>query len=353
MLSQPDAAGVPRHVIDLSLGLAALGYQITVAAPVGSSPWRELRGHPTIVLLPFTNRRAPHPSDVRWLLQLLRIVPDFDVVHAHSSKAGFLGRLASLLTRRRRRCVFTPHGWSFWSATGARRRFFVGLERLAAPWGGRIVAVSAYERDAALSAGIGRAGQFAVVRNGVHVERFGAEPAPQTGTIAMVARLSPPKRADLVVRAAALLHRQGVDVRLQLIGDGPLRGEVEKVIGECDAAAYVELLGDRDDVPELLSAACCFVLASDYEGCPLSVLEAMAAGLPVIVTRVGGIDEVVTAATGIVVGHTAAELAAAMTLLLADPATASAMGRAGRIAAREHFTAARMASDVAAVYAAL
>ena len=353
MLSQPDAAGVPRHVIDLSLGIAALGYQVTIAAPVGSAVWRELRGHPSISLLPFTHRRAPHPSDALWLFRLLRIVRGFDVVHAHSSKAGFLGRLACTLTGRRRWCVFTPHGWSFWSATGVRRRLFVGLERLAAPWGGRIIAVSEFERDAALTSGIGQPRQFVVVRNGVHVERFGAEPAPRPGFIAMVARLSPPKRADLVVRAAALLRQQGVDAHLQLIGDGPLRGEVEKVVGECDAAAYVELLGDRDDVPKLLAACCCFVLASDYEGCPLSVLEAMAAGLPVVVTRVGGIDEVVTAATGIVVGRTAAELAAAMTLLLSDPAAARAMGQAGRVVAREHFTADRMASDVGAVYQAL
>lgn len=353
MVSQPDAAGVPRHVIDLSLAIAALGYQVTVAAPVGSAAWRELGDHPTIALVPFTHRRGPHPTDVLWLLRLLQGVRAFDVVHAHSSKAGFLSRLACLLTGRRRRCVFTPHAWSFWSATGPRRLLYVGLERLAAPWGSRIVALSAYERDAGLSAGIGRAKQFAVIRNGINVERFRAEPAPTPGSVVMVARLSAQKRADLVVRAAALLHRQGVDIHLQLIGDGPLRKQVESVVSECDAAAYVALLGDRDDVPALLSAASCFVLASDYEGCPLSVLEAMAAGLPVVVTRFGGIEEVVTPATGIVVGHTAAELAAAIARVLADPAAARAMGAAGRIVAGQHFTAARMAGDTAALYESL
>jgi glycosyltransferase involved in cell wall biosynthesis len=169
----------------------------------------------------------------------------------------------------------------------------------------------------------------------------------------MVARLAPPKRADLVVRAAAVLRRRGIDVRVQLVGGGPLLSEVQSVIAECGAAAYVELLGDRDDVPALLAAATCFVLASDYEGCPLSVLEAMAAGLPVVVTRVGGIGEVVSPATGVVVGHSAAELADAIALVLSEPAVARAMGDAGRFVARERFTTERMAREVAAVYTEL
>jgi glycosyltransferase involved in cell wall biosynthesis len=353
MVSQPDAAGVPRHVADLAVAIAALGWQVTVATPVGSAAWRDLDGRPAIALLPFTGRRAPHPSDLLWLLRLLRAVRSADVVHTHSSKAGFLGRFACLLTRRRARCVFTPHGWSFWSATGARRRLYLWLERLAAPWCARIIAVSAYERDAALAARVGRAEQYTVVRNGVPTERFATEPAAQPGVVVMVARLAPPKRADLVVRAAALLRDRGIDIRLQLVGGGPLLEQTRSVIAECGAAAYVDLLGDRDDVPALLAAASCFVLASDYEGCPLSVLEAMAAGLPVVVTRVGGIDEVVTPSTGLVVEPSAAALADGIAAMLADPAAAAALGAAGRAAAIENFTTARMAADVAAVYAAL
>jgi glycosyltransferase involved in cell wall biosynthesis len=337
----------------LAVAIAGLGWNVTVATPVGSAAWRDLVDRPGVSLVPFTARRTPHPSDLIWLLRLLSMVRRYDVVHAHSSKAGFLGRLACLLTRRRSRCVFTPHGWSFWSATGSRRGLYLALERLAAPWGARVVSVSAYERDAALAAGVGRAAQYAVVPNGVHVERFAVEPAPRAGTVVMVARLAPPKRADLVVRAVALLHQRGVDVRLQLVGGGPLLPQVASVVAECRAAAYVDLLGDRDDVPALLACAGCFVLASDYEGCPLSVLEAMAAGVPVVVTRVGGIDEVVTPATGVVVGPTAAELAEAIESVFADPVAARAMGEAGRASARERFTTERMAGDIARIYAAL
>lgn len=353
MVSQPTVAGVPRHVVDLALGVAALGWSVTVATPVGSAAWSELDGRPGIALVPFTGRRAPHPSDLWWLLQLLRVVREYDVVHVHSSKAGFLGRFACLLAGRRGRCVCTPHGWSFWSATGLRRTLYLVLERLAARWCARIVAVSTFERDAGLALGVGRPAQYAVVRNGVHVERFNAEPAPEPGVAVMVARLANPKRADLVVRAAVLLRERGINARIKLVGGGPLRADVEKLIEDCAAAAYVALLGDRDDVPALLSAASVFVLASGYEGCPLSVLEAMAAGLPVVVTRVGGIEEVVAASTGIVVGATATELADALGTLLSHPQSARAMGAEGRAVARKFFTADRMAAEVAAIYATL
>src|SRR5205814_7166410 len=108
-----------------------------------------------------------------------------------------------------------------------------------------------------------------------------------------LARLAPPKAPSLCVQAMAEVVVTHPEARLDIVGDGPLRAEAEALSRELGVTGAVRFLGDRDDVPAQLASAACLVLASGYEGCPLSVLEAMAAGLPVVVTRVGGIDEVV------------------------------------------------------------
>ena len=88
-------------------------------------------------------------------------------------------------------------------------------------------------------------------------------------------------------------REQVPEATLHVVGDGPLRGEAERLAAELGLEGAVRFLGSRDDVPELLAAAECALLASDYEGCPLAVVEAMAAALPVVATEAGGTGELV------------------------------------------------------------
>ena len=110
----------------------------------------------------------------------------------------------------------------------------------------------------------------------------------------MVGRLAPPKRPDLALRAFASVRERIPEAELHVVGDGPLRGEAEALAGRARASpARSRFLGNRDDVPELLAEAECALLASDYEGCPLAVVEAMAASVAVVATEVGGVGELV------------------------------------------------------------
>lgn len=350
--AQPLHSGVAAHVVQLVEGLPAQEFEINVACPRESTMWTELEGRDGVVLHRIRPHRQPGPGDLATLASLMPLVRRVELVHAHSSKAGFLARLAALTAGRRRRCIFTPHGWSFWAAEGAEARLYRGLERLAAHWCHSLVALSQAERAAGLAAGVGREEQYRVIFNGVDVEQFAITPEPVPDRIVVVTRFAPPKRNDLLVDAFALIRRTRPQAELQIVGDGPDRAALERQIGELGVDGAVRLLGRRDDVPEILSRAACFVLASDYEGCPLAVIEAMAAGVPVVATGVGGVPELVAdGESGLVVPPGAAPaLAAAVEAVLSDPARASQMGHAGRAIARSRLSHERMIGDVLRLY---
>jgi glycosyltransferase involved in cell wall biosynthesis len=349
----PPDGGAARHVIELVSGLDPSSWEIDVACLRDSEPWRELHALANVTLHALRGRHGrPAMRDFGELSQLVRLSRGADVIHAHSAKAGFLTRCAAVLAGRRRSTIFTPHGWSYWAATGAEARLYLGLERFAAHWCRAVVAVSEAEAAAGLDAGIGRKPQFRVIPNGVDVDRFAARPRPEAGRIVFVGRLAPPKRPDIVVKAFGEMRNKGNEARVDFVGDGPLRAELDAYIADEGLRGAVTLLGSRTDVPELLSRAAVFVLASDYEGCPLSVIEAMAAGVPVVATAVGGVPElVVDRETGLLVQPGRPDLlAAALSELLADPLRAQALGLAGRERAHALFSRERMVAATAALY---
>jgi glycosyltransferase involved in cell wall biosynthesis len=283
---------------------------------------------------------------------LLRLAGRADVIHCHSAKAGFLGRLAAATRGRRRACVFTPHGWSWWAAEGAEAKLYLSLERLAARWCRTIVALSAAERDAGLDVRVGNRGQYRVIPNGVPLDRFALARRPVRGRILMVGRLAPPKRPDLAIRAFASVREHLPEVELHVVGDGSLRAEAEALAAELGLAGSVRFLGTREDVPELLAGAECALLASDYEGCPLAVVEAMAASVAVVATEVGGVGELVRpGVTGAVAPKGDAErLAQALLDVLGDPERAAALGAEGRRFAEQELALERMIGRLVGLY---
>lgn len=352
LASQPPDFGVPAHVLDLVGGLDSDRYELDVACPRDSLLWRSLERRTGIALHPIGAARRPSPLDVVSWRRLARLVRRADVVHGHSAKAGFLTRLAAVAAGRSRRCIFTPHAWSFWAARGVEGRLYRSLERRAAQWCRFIIALSEEERRFGLAADIGRPDQYRVIPNGIDVERFAAPPQPVPGRLMMIGRLDRQKRVDVALQALALVRARHPVAHLHLVGEGP-KGEALRVLaaqlGVTDAVTF---LGRRDDVPELLSTAACLVLSSDYEGMSLAVLEAMAAAVPVVATQVGGVDEaVVDGETGFVVPRGGPEaLADAFDRLLGDPAAAAGLGAAGRLRARDRFSKERMVGETAALY---
>lgn len=353
LASYPPDGGVGEHVISIVRGLDPELWRFEVACLPGSLIELEIGGLPNVGVHHLKGRHPrPHLRDALDLPQMLRLVGSADIVHAHSSKAGFLVRLAAAMRRRRSRTLFTPHGWSFWAATGVEERIYSTLERMAAKWCRTIVAVSESERRAGIAAKIGDHEQYRVIRNGIDPVIYARDPAPVPGRIVMVGRLARAKRPDVALRTISSLLQTHPDARLDIVGDGPLRGETEALLAQLGLAGSVRLLGNRTDVPDLLARAACFLLTSDYEGCPLSVLEAMAAGVPVVATDAGGVRElVVIGETGYLVEAGRPDLlAAALSEILANDERARVMGLAGRRLVLERFSHKRMLAEVEALY---
>jgi len=350
--AQPKDGGVARHVVTLVEALPPGRFAVDVACPRDSLTWTSLEGVEGVELHAIQPHRRPSPGDTRSFASLLRLAGSADVVHVHSSKAGFLGRLASALRGKRTACVFSPHGWSFWAADGPEARLYAGLERLAARWCRSIVALSGHEREAGLEAGVGRAEQYRVIPNGVRLERFALPRSAVRGRILMVGRLAPPKRPDLALRALAAARLVIPEAELHVVGDGPLRPEAERLAAELGVAGAVCFLGHREDVPELLASAECALLASDYEGCPLSVVEAMAAGVPVAATAAGGTGELVQPGRTGELGPIgdAEALAIALERVLGDPARAVELGAEGRRVAEASLSLERMVDRLVELY---
>jgi glycosyltransferase involved in cell wall biosynthesis len=192
-----------------------------------------------------------------------------------------------------------------------------------------------------------------VIPNGIEVQRFELPRRPVPGRILMVGRLAPPKRPDLALRALALLRRTRPEAELHVVGDGTLRPEAERLAGELGLGEAVRFLGTRADLPELLAESDCLLLASDYEGFPLVVIEAMAAAVPVVATDVGGIHELIEhGRTGFVAAAgDAAALAGALEVVFADPQQARRLGEQGRQVARARLAIEQMIAQVLDVYA--
>jgi glycosyltransferase involved in cell wall biosynthesis len=265
------------------------------------------------------------------------------VVHAHNPQPLFYAAMAGKGAGAA--VVYTCHG----DNTGAPRTLW--LTRMSALWADAYVAVS--PRIAALARRMQECAEYKlhVIENGVDLSAFLPDPEArrqvrcewnlpaEAFVIGTVGRLAPDKSYHRLIRAAAPLL--GARCRLVLVGDGSDGPSLRALAAAQPTAAFIHFAGVRADVARLLPAFDVFALSSRTEGLPLAVLEAMACGLPVISTAVGGVPDVVNeGVSGLLVPNgDEPALEAALASLRADPARAAALGAAGRAASRQHSAA--------------
>src|SRR4051794_25970363 len=345
LVCEPPDGGAAEHVAQLVRGLPAHGHEPVLFAPEAFAP--------AVGFVPLTFRRDyAHPrDDVRALARLARELRGFDLVHAHSAKAGVLARLAGWSARRP--VVYTPHGFPFvGEMREARRVFSHAVERLLAPPTAAIIGVCAFERDLARANRL-HPRMLAVVPNGCPPCPAGEEPRgepsgpPVVGTVSALRR---GKGVDVFLDAAHAILAAVPEAQLVIAGDGPQEAELKAH----PSAGRVRWEPYRPPASNHLRELDVYVLASSWEAFPIGPLEALACGVPQVVTAVGGTREAVVPETGLLIAPRDPDaLAAAVIELLRDPARRAAMSAASRVRHAERFTVDRMVAGTAAVYDAV
>jgi glycosyltransferase involved in cell wall biosynthesis len=371
VIARLNVGGPAIHVILLSARLRAAGYETMLVkgteAPSEGDMLdfaRELDVRP--VVIPELGREIRWWDDVLAFWKLLTLIRRErpDIVHTHTAKAGMLGRVAAWLTGVPL-VVHTFHGHVFHGYfSPARTRIFVAIERWLARRTHRLVAVSERVRDEILARGIGRPDRFQVVPVGLDLKRF-AECDPRRGEtraelglpadallVGIVARLVPIKRHELFLAAAAAVALRAPACRFLVVGDGERRDALERKARELGLGDRVRFLGWRRDLERVYADLDVAVLTSANEGSPVSLIEAMASGVPVVGPRVGGVPDVIDdGTTGLLVPPAdAAPVAEAILRLLGDPELRRKMGAAARERALRLYAAERLIADVAALY---
>ncbi len=358
LITRMDSIGGAQiHVRDLAAHYVRLGHRVTVLmggkneGPLGPS----LREAGVKAILLKHLLRPIHPvKDTLAVWEVVRSLRSErpDLVTCHSSKAGLLGRIAARLVGIP--VIFTAHGWSFSEGVSScKRGLYCFIEKMAAGLAHRIITVSRYDYTLAQRYGIGTSDTMVCIHNGMPslpADMPLAQPDKEPVRICMVARFDHPKDHLLVMRSLAILADH--NWLLDLAGDGPLYEEVQTTCRRLGLEKRVTFRGYCEDVASLLQASQVFLLISNWEGLPCSILEAMRAGLPVIASDVGGVPELVQdTRTGFLIPRgDGSILTQRLQQLLVNPRLRETMGRNGRTRFDKEFSFTQMAEKTLAVY---
>ncbi len=347
-----DRGGAQMHLLDLADGMRPDIDPTVAVGEEGFLPDACRARRIPVHILP-SLKRSQHPGgDLAAFFQICRLLRQIkpDLVHIHTFKAGIIGRAAGWWMRVP--SIYTMHAW-LWdtdAVSGVSGVFGRAFERIAANFCKRIITVSEAGEKILQELGIGARENTVTIRNGIpDCASQATHGARQSPVIVMVARFMPPKRQETLLRAFAA---QPAGPRLRFIGDGVTRPAVERLACQLGIANRVEFLGERGDVPALLAESDIFVLASAMEMLPISILEAMRAGLPVIASDVGGIREaVIHGVTGLLVEEqSVTELAHAVQLLVQDAGLRARLGTAARQSFLKRFQFLPMAERTQKLY---
>ena len=375
VIARLNVGGPAIHVINLNTGLAPARFESTLVTGTenpGEGTLLDLaveRGIRPIVIPQIVAEATLKPRDLKALIALYRLLRRQrpHIVHTHTAKAGFVGRLAARLAGVPI-VVHTYHGHVLHGYYSRRTTWILRrMERMLGVLTSRIIAVSEQVKRDLVNYRVAGAEQISVIPLGFDLKPF-LDSATYRGSfrlelnldkgaplIGIVGRIFPIKNHRLFLDAAARIAADEKATRFVIVGDGALRRQIEEHAARLGIADRVSFTGWRRDLPRIYADLDVLVVSSDNEGTPVSAIEAMAAGCPVVATRVGGLPDLIDDnQTGYLVPRgDALALAAAVQRLIRDRDLARSIGDAARARVAERFTAERLVADIEHLYTEL
>jgi len=355
-------AGGEVYLLQLAERLDRARFQLSVVCPAEGPLVHRLQrlGVPATVIP--LEERLVDPQALRALTRhFTRERPQ--VVQSHGARANFYARLAARLARVPRHISTVHNSLYDYPVSPFRRAVYLALDRVTVPWTETIVCVAeSLARDLVERSRV-PARKVQVIHNGVDLARF--DPAGADGgrirqavglgqgpVLGIVGRMTPQKDHTTFLAALAGAKATVPNVRALIVGDGPLRQEIEAEAARLGVREACHFTGIREDIPDCLAAMSVVLLSSVSEGFPFTVLEALAMARPLVATAVNGVREIVEPdVTGLLVPPRRPDLLARAALsLLEDPGRARALGEAGRKAVEARFPLERMIERMARLY---
>lgn len=320
IITNTELGGAQRVCIDLCNSAASEGHSVAVASMSGGYLWDQLDSGVSQYQLNFMVKPIKVKKDIKVLFELKRVIKDFkpDVIHLHSSKAGVLGRVASFFHPKR--IVYTVHGFD---SIRLKYRIFLPLEKILQFFSGAIVGVSQYDKNNLYSEKITK--NVHVIHNGIRTQETSvAENFPvEIGSrkiVLTIARISPPKKIQLFLDVAQQLPEYTF---IWIGGDGD--SPSGKLNEKYSVPNNVYLLGDIPEASRFIHLCDLFVLFSNYEGLPMTIIEAMGKKKAIVASNVGGISELVDDANGYLIDNTVDSAVNAIKTILEDTALRTSM----------------------------
>ena len=356
--------GVFRHVRDLVAAQHAAGHPVgmlcdsTTGGAFEDGLLDEMRPQLDLGLIRVPMRRAVTPGDALTLIRAYREMKRLrpDIIHCHGAKGGAYGRIigaALRLSGLKAKCIYTPHGGSIhYDPASLQGRLYFLFERLMERATSQLIFVSQYEADGyAAKIGVPHCPQT-IVRNGLAPPEFEpVEYRQDAADFLCIGEIRDLKGTDVFIRALAAMRDNGRPATGLMVGNGP---DEDKCLAMIDELGLKDTIQHHDPMParKAFAMARTIVVPSRAESLPYVVLEAIAAGMPIVATRVGGIPEIFGEESGILVEPDNTEALCDAMIAARDDPERENKAASRREALQTRFTVAKMAADVEAVYLA-
>ena len=314
--------------------------------------------------VPNLRREVSIINDIRAFLYLYKLIKkeNFTIIHTHSSKAGFLGRIAAMLNKTPI-VIHTIHGFAFHDYMNSfKKNIFIYLEKLSAKWTHGLVTVSNLNKKKVVDLGIAPIEKLKNIYSGIDLTLFINEKNDQFRKelnldsnhllLGSVGRLSNQKDPITMIEAFCIVIKRFPSAHLTLVGDGELRDEILIKIDQLQLNGRVHLTGNKNDPWKIYHSLDLFIMSSIYEGLGRSITEALSCGVPVVCTSVEGVPEIVRDnETGILVPpKDPGALATGIIKSLNDMDNARKMAEEGRKFVNENFDVKKMVDDIDTLY---